>query len=201
LENSWSLKNSDDVRKLGAVIGEPTAPAKHIRDTAIAALGARLAGATTTTDASGVASGDMLSRLVSGGFATFEGIGQHKGEPFSLAAFPGAAARMVVVNATDASTDQQMLVPSLVHALADGKVPTLLANVYHEQRGRPGRGAGVSAVRDDSTLSKQVATVDDLDLTEGQVAAVLALADLGRRVGHYGYGDGATSVVPAVTQP
>jgi hypothetical protein len=88
-----------------------------------------------------------------------------------------------------------------VHALADGKVPTLLANVYHEQRGRPGRGAGVSAVRDDGTLSKQVATVDDLDLTEGQVAAVLALADLGRRVGHYGYGDGATSVVPAVTQP
>jgi hypothetical protein len=73
--------------------------------------------------------------------------------------------------------------------------------VYHEQRGRPGRGAGVSAIRDDTALSKQVSTVDDLDRTEGQVAAVLAVADLGRRVGHYGYGDGATSVVPAARQP
>jgi hypothetical protein len=207
LENTWSLKNPDDVRKLGVAVGDPTGQTKHIRDTAIAALGARLAGATTTapstttTGASGVASGELLGELVSGGFATFEAVGPHNGEPFSLAAFPGAATRLVVVNATDASTDQQALVPQLVRALAVAKVPTLLANVYHEQRGRPGRGAGVSAIRDDTALSKQVSTVDDLDRTEGQVAAVLAVADLGRRVGHYGYGDGATSVVPAATQP
>ena len=77
----------------------------------------------------------------------------------------------------------------------------MVANVFHEQRGKPGRGAGVAAIRDDSTLSKQVSTVDDLDLGEGQVASVLALADLGRRVGHYGYGDGASSALPSATQP
>jgi hypothetical protein len=59
----------------------------------------------------------------------------------------------------------------------------------------------VAGVRDDTTLSKQVSTVDDLELAQGQVAAVLALSDLERRIGHYGYGNGASSIVPPVTQP
>ena len=38
-------------------------------------------------------------------------------------------------------------------------------------------------------------------LAQGQVAAVLALGDLERRIGHYGYGGGASSIVPPVAQP
>ncbi len=206
LENAWSSKSPDDARRLGTVIGEPTAAPKKIRDDAIAALASRLAGTAPTapaasdTAAPAAPNGDLLSELMAAGFATLEPVAQRVGDTSSIAGFPGAGTRLLVVNATDASPDQQSLVPPFAHALA-GKAPTVVANVYHEQRGRGGRGAGVSAVRDDTTVSKQVSTVDDLDLVEGQVAAVLALADLGRRVGHYGYGDGATTVVPAVTRP
>jgi hypothetical protein len=47
-----------------------------------------------------------------------------------------------------------------------------------------------------------VSTVDDLDLTEGHVSAVLALADLGRNVvGQYGFGAGAQKSIPAWSSP
>jgi hypothetical protein len=42
-----------------------------------------------------------------------------------------------------------------------------------------------------------VSTVDGLERVEGGVAAVLALADLGRGVvGHYGIGDGTERQLP-----
>jgi Copper transport outer membrane protein, MctB len=206
LEPTWSLKNPDDARKLGGLLGDTGASVKRVRDDALVALANRLAGtatstATATSTTTTTTGGDLLSDLVAGGFAAFENVGPQNGNPFTLSAFPGVGSRVLVVNATDASADQQALVPPLAHALAAAKTPTMVANVFHEQRGKPGRGAGVAAIRDDSTLSKQVSTVDDLDLGEGQVASVLALADLGRRVGHYGYGDGASSALPSATQP
>jgi hypothetical protein len=211
LEPTWSLKNPDDARKLGGLLGDTGASVKRVRDDALVALANRLAGTatstatatstTTTATASATTGGDLLSDLVAGGFAAFENVGPQNGNPFTLSAFPGVGSRVLVVNATDASADQQALVPPLAHALAAAKTPTMVANVFHEQRGKPGRAAGVAAIRDDSMLSKQVSTVDDLDLGEGQVASVLALADLGRRVGHYGYGDGASSALPSATQP
>jgi hypothetical protein len=217
LEDNWSLKNADDARKLAEMIGEPTAPVKQVRDDALTLLGARLGAAaagvgpspaatttpTTAIPASGGAANgrDILADLVSGGFATFEAVGTRTGQTPGISAFPGTGARMLLVTSTDASADQQALLPPLAHILADARTPAAFASVYREQRGKPARGSGVSAVRDDTTLSKQVSTVDDLELMEGQVAAVLALGDLGRRVGHYGYGDGATAVMPAVAAP
>jgi hypothetical protein len=56
----------------------------------------------------------------------------------------------------------------------------------------------VGSVRSDTALNKQVSTVDNLVTAQGQVAAVLALADriAGKTAGHYGTGDGATSMLP-----
>jgi Copper transport outer membrane protein, MctB len=52
-------------------------------------------------------------------------------------------------------------------------------------------------VRTDDDLATRVTTVDDLDLVAGRVATVLSLQDLvAGVVGHYGYGDGATSPLP-----
>jgi hypothetical protein len=55
----------------------------------------------------------------------------------------------------------------------------------------------------DDGVADLVATVDDVDLPEGRVAAVLALSDVGRGiVGHYGYGAGAQAPLPEpVTTP
>jgi hypothetical protein len=60
----------------------------------------------------------------------------------------------------------------------------------------------VGAVRSDTALNKQVSTVDNLVTAQGQVAAVLALADriAGKAAGHYGTGDGATSMLPKATK-
>jgi hypothetical protein len=59
----------------------------------------------------------------------------------------------------------------------------------------------VSAVRSDSALGKQVSTVDNTVTAFGQVAVVLALSDrMAGKAGHYGTGDGATSMLPRTTK-
>ncbi len=207
LEPSWDLKNADDAKKLATLIGEPGASTKQLRDDAVTLLASRLSGPVTTsppveTAAVGsVARPDLLTGMASDGFVTFEGIGTQGGRTFSLGAYPGPASRALVVGATDASGDLDSLLAPLAQALVAVKIPTAVANVYHGTKGKPPRADGVAGVRADSTLSTEISTVDDLELAQGQVAAVLTLADLNRRIGHYGYGDGASSVVPPVIQP
>jgi len=59
----------------------------------------------------------------------------------------------------------------------------------------------VSAVRSDSALGKQVSTVYNTVTAFGQVAVVLALSDrMAGKAGHYGTGDGATSMLPRTTK-
>ncbi|MDG6101341.1 copper transporter [Dactylosporangium aurantiacum] len=55
----------------------------------------------------------------------------------------------------------------------------------------------VSSVRDDASIAKDVSTVDNAFTAYGQVAAVMALVErLGGKTGHYGIGNGATSLLP-----
>jgi hypothetical protein len=60
----------------------------------------------------------------------------------------------------------------------------------------------VSSVRSDTALNKQVSTVDNVVTAQGQVAAVLAVADrIAGKTGNYGTGGGATSMLPRTTKP
>ena len=43
----------------------------------------------------------------------------------------------------------------------------------------PARGASLASILDDQVLSKAVSTVDDLDLVQGRIGAVLALEVVG----------------------
>jgi hypothetical protein len=55
----------------------------------------------------------------------------------------------------------------------------------------------VGSVRGDGALQKDVSTVDNLVTAQGQVVAVLALIErIKGTVGHYGSGDGASSMLP-----
>ena len=86
-----------------------------------------------------------------------------------------------------------------VSAFADAEAPTVAGEVFVAiyAADAPERGAAVAPVRTNDGLSALVTTVDDLDLVAGRVATVIALQDLERGVvGHYGYGDGATSSLP-----
>ena len=62
----------------------------------------------------------------------------------------------------------------------------------------PERGARARSVLDDQVLSKAVSTIDDLDLEQGRIAAVLDPRGRGQRrdSGHYGYGSGASAPLP-----
>ncbi|AEV87233.1 channel-forming protein [Actinoplanes sp. SE50] len=80
-----------------------------------------------------------------------------------------------------------------------------VANQFH--RYRPlvvaGDGAGdnnlVSAIRSDPTLVKQISTVDNASSVQGQVATAMATHErlVQNKVGQYGLGTGATSLVPS----
>jgi Copper transport outer membrane protein, MctB len=61
-----------------------------------------------------------------------------------------------------------------------------------------GAGTAVGAVRANTELTAALSTVDGVQTPQGKLVTAWALADqLGGRVGHYGTGPGATSVLPA----
>jgi hypothetical protein len=63
-------------------------------------------------------------------------------------------------------------------------------------------GGLVAAIRADEAAAGAVSTVDVADTPMGRVDAVLALREqLTGATGHYGFGDGATAVVPEIAQP
>ncbi len=94
----------------------------------------------------------------------------------------------------------RLLVEGFANAAVDGRVPLVVGEVFGE--GAAERGDALSPILDDERLASRVTTVDDLEWTEGSVAAVLGLSDLGRDVvGHYGFGNGAEGLLPEWSQP
>jgi hypothetical protein len=61
-----------------------------------------------------------------------------------------------------------------------------------------GEGNVVTEIRGDPALTKTISTVDNVPTANGQLVTALALADQLRsnKVGHYGLGAGATSLLP-----
>jgi hypothetical protein len=67
--------------------------------------------------------------------------------------------------------------------------------------GDSGDGNAITALRGDPTLARSVSTVDDLATVQGQVVTVLTCAEqIAGRVGHYGVGGGAVSLMPKLVQ-
>jgi hypothetical protein len=86
----------------------------------------------------------------------------------------------------------------LVTTFAQRGIETVAGEISSDSAAdAPNRGDLVGAVRSDDALKGKVSTVDDLDLAQGRVAAVLALQQIADgMVGDYGYGKGASLVVP-----
>jgi hypothetical protein len=109
----------------------------------------------------------------------------------------------VLVTGDDSDFAGTDLTPSLVRAFVDRKLPVLVAAEYdggHDAPDTPKRGAALAPVLDDRVLASAASTVDDLELVQGRVAAVLALEIMGNGsgapAGHYGYGIGASAPLP-----
>jgi hypothetical protein len=128
------------------------------------------------------------------------------GDARGEAGTPAGAPRFAVVLLTGPEADDERgaaPVMDLVREGASEGVATVVAEIWSDQGDDgPARGESVRTIREDAELAALVSTVDDLDRLQGQVAATLALRDLGRGItGHYGYGVGADLVLPPWSEP
>ncbi len=155
------------------------------------------ASTTSTVPAEPLLEGPLLTALEEAGFVRIQRIAEGEGDPGDDVP---ASEELVIVMVTGAESnhpDDGALVGSLARQQAAAGLPTLVAEIWAEQEDGPERGERLAPVRDDAELAAIVATVDDLELMQGEVAAALGLADLREGVvGHYGYGVGADRVLP-----
>ena len=87
------------------------------------------------------------------------------------------------------------------NAFSSENLPLVIGDVYADLQTGPARGDVFAALRA-SELSRTISTVDDLDLAQGPITVVLALADLTcfpPVVGHYGYGSDTRPIPDPVT--
>lgn len=191
VEDKWTLATAEDRDALGTAL--------DLAETRRAAL--RTRGWETLVDRLSQGPGlatDTLSTLADAGFVTFESVGVD----VALAEIGGPGTEVLLVVGSDAAVKAKHVLVPAAQAAVDVGLPLTAAEMYVAVEGGAKRGALVALVRTDESLAGKVATVDDLDLHSGSAAALLALADLQRGVvGHYGFGEGATALTPAFSQP
>jgi copper transport outer membrane protein MctB len=192
LEGKLTLSDDNALRELGELLGRPGQSAKATREEAWNALASRLA-----TGSGAAANGrDLLTALAEAGFISFEPVG-NQGDNFSAASFGGGEARVLLIDGTNGQVSENEVLAPFSNALAANRLRVVAGEIFDEKDGGPKRGAMLTPIRGSDDLKQAVSTVDDLDLVEGRVASVLALADFGRNVvGQYGYGTGATKSTP-----
>ncbi|MFP5321486.1 MAG: copper transporter [Acidimicrobiia bacterium] len=137
-----------------------------------------------------------VQALFDAGFISFESIAEGADAP----ALP-AGVRVVLVGGSPTVPDDVVLRPLLDRIVDDVEEP--LDTVLTSALGAEGQVSEiVAAVRDDDRLRSLVSTVDDIERFQGWVALVLAVEDLDDGVvGHYGLGEGASSLLPPLQAP
>jgi hypothetical protein len=189
LETAWTLEDPDDAARLRAIVG-PAAGPNSLRDLGLDALASRLSGPLTGAEGDDV---DVLRALVDAGFVSVDGV---DGE--ALGTYPDGPTSALLIGGAAAPAGPEQLA-ELARAFTTEGAPTIVAELFADAGDGPPveRGEFLATIRDDDSLSEVIGTVDDGELTEGTIAAVLALEESGRGVvGHYGYGAGADSPLP-----
>jgi hypothetical protein len=194
LESKWKLESDEDLQSLQTA-AELLGGANSVRERALDELTARLADPPAFADLTGAP--DLLQRLSDAGFISIEG------DNVDLTTYPRGPSRALIVTGTDSTFAGSEFTVELARAAGAAPMPTVVGEVFVQQTGEnaPDRGDAVAGIRNDDELASVLTTIDDLDLVQGRVATVLALQDLGvGTIGHYGYGNGATSSLPPQPQ-
>jgi hypothetical protein len=191
LNDDWRLDSAKNVATLQSAL-KVNGNNAATRNTALRMLARRLG----TPPTNGKASNDVLNVLENKGFISYG-----EGGKAAFQQFPNRDARVLVLTGTDSHLGGSDTLTDLVSGLTNNDVPTVAAEAYDENQPAPvvERGKVLAPVRGDSTLSKVVSTVDNADLTQGQIAATIALEQIaGGTVGHYGTGQGAEAPLPTL---
>jgi Copper transport outer membrane protein, MctB len=199
LEESWGLIDADQVEAMAMLLGASRQSSRsELRREAWNALAQRLAagpppyggGQQAPTGPDGT---DLLVALEGAGFVSYQSIG----DDTAITEIPDGN-RALLVDGTNAEIAPDDVVVRGAKALLAEFPVVVVAEVFDEQDDGPDRGERVAPVRDDDVLADAASTVDDLDLAEGPMTAVLVLADT-NTVGHYGYGDGNQGRAPELS--
>ena len=183
------LASDGDVRSLATALDLTVDRPENLRRLALAKVAAARDSAATDTS--------PLASLQNAGFLTYEGPPQSTSTtatlPSTLASLPLANTRYIVVSGAGAEVGDDVVAVPLVQAYGQA------GRVVAAESGRDtdgGRAVFVGLLRGDVGAAR-LSTVDNLDSSMGQTAAVLALEDLGvPRYGHYGVGPGAQRILP-----
>ncbi|MFZ4515546.1 MAG: copper transporter [Acidimicrobiia bacterium] len=185
LEGAWELSSRADVDAFATALDTNDRTTKGLRDLAAAAL---------VSQSRGVPSG-TLNALVSANAVKYEAVGS-EGRGTTIVDWGGTDARLLLVDGPAAKVTTRDWNVAVARAAASVRMPTEVAEVFAKTQDVSDRATRLQAIHDAADLGG-VSTVDDLDLIEGRIAAVLSLADLGRGLpGRYGYGPGATRSIP-----
>lgn len=187
---------SDDISRdsLALSIGSLSGSEEEIRLEAADVLGRRLAGAAATgrtggtaTTAAGNRAEEFLRDLEEQDF-----IGIDEMDDDEERAIAADATFIVVGGHPDQPPfDVSGFVKSLSASLGRGGAPTVVAET------RESSWDVISSLLEDSEVRDMVATVERVDEVSGRIGVVLALAQvIGGEVDHYGFGSGATRVLP-----
>lgn len=200
LEGRWALRRDEDVTALATAVGTFEGRRSVVRAQAWKALADQLVNRPEVGESP--SDTQLLVRLVQEGFVTLTSVGDETPD-VEVAGLNAVDPHFLLAVGTDGEVPSANVVAPLARALAEARA----ALVVGEVAGASGeRGSVVAPIRQDDTLASMVSTVDDLELREGALAAVLALADLSGSlfaesiIGHYGFGADAQRLLPEWSQ-
>lgn len=187
--SKFKLQKPEDVAQLAQIVGVAPRNALSVRRNALTRIAAELAAEQP--------SGLLLS-LRDAAFVDFE---DPAGAPVDLAAVPATGSRFVVVSGSDAEVPNDDLAIPLTAQLGRVARTRVLAAEAGREDAKTGatleRALFVGPLRSDEGLAGLLSTVDNLEDFRGRFAAVYAVRDLAdAKVGNYGVGPGAGSLVP-----
>jgi hypothetical protein len=193
LTDKWRLDSPKDVRALENAV-HVSGNVASVRASALRALANQFA-----VPASGAhGEGTVVDELRSAGFLDFT-----DGKKSALETFPTRQASVLYVTGTDSQLGATDTMLDTVNGALARASSVVVGEVYDAESGDTSagkRGAMVEPVRGDPSLADNVSTLDDVELPQGPLTAVIALQQLGEGlVGHYGYGSGAHEPLPSLS--
>ena len=187
IPDRWRLDSPQDVAALHDA-ADVTGNAAAARTAAIEKLATRFAAKPTAA----TRRTDVVAPLQDAKFLEWT-----EGSASALGAFPASRSRVVILTGTDTQLASSETVVGLARALTGEGVPVVVGEIYDGNGGSPERGRVLTPIRGDTTLTKQVSTVDDAEMVQGRVALAIAMQQaVDDVIGHYGYGRGASAALP-----
>jgi hypothetical protein len=192
LEPRLQLTNQNDFDQVASLLDRTTTDPTTLRLALFNALARRFASPPSVN----ADKPDLLRELVDAKFVTVDGVDKDK-----LATFPLRRAKALVIDGPNGDINDPTVFSQCVTAFATRGISTVAAEIGTNSTdpSAPKRGDIIAVIRSNTALDKRVSTVDDLDLTQGRIAAVLSLAlqeGAAPVVGDYGFGRGASRVAP-----